>query len=232
MAVQAHFYSENTGLPVYLQDWSGSQVFGIDNGLLFSSLPYPPQPQPQQHQSLGFECNQMASPSPSFSRNTFPSIPFSQALNDQLEIQRHEIDRMLLSQNEKLRHALQLQRKQQVAMLVNGLESKSMSLIRQKEDDLAEAKKKSIELEDWLRKAEIESEAWQRIAREKEAMVMSLTSKLEEVKERRVWDRQRAEDTESCSGPHLCSCYFCEALLEFCPVCKSAKEGCLEVLLA
>lgn len=100
MAVQAHFYSENSGLPICLQDWSVSQVFGIDNGLLFTSLPYPPQPQFQQNhncQNLDFNCNQGSSSS--FSCNTaFPSIPLSQALNTQLEIQRHEIDRVLLSQ--------------------------------------------------------------------------------------------------------------------------------------
>lgn len=146
-------------------------------------------------------------------------------------------------------------------------------MIKQKEEDLAQARKRSLELEDCLKKAEMESEAWQRIAKEKEAMVLSLTNTLEQVRERGLWDNSnKAEDTESCCGPcdeerrekeeededdeegkrirvckscksrsscvlflpcrHLCSCYFCEALLEFCPVCKTAKEGCMEVLLA
>ncbi|KAI9113161.1 hypothetical protein K1719_015686 [Acacia pycnantha] len=272
MAVHAQFYSENSGLPLRFPNWAGtSQVLGMDNGLLLS-LPHPSQPQFQQHQTYqnsGFDCNQ----GPSFSlacNNSFPSPSFSHALNAQLELQRHEIDRMLLSQNDRLRQALQHQRKEQVTFVLSALESKSQSLIRQKEEDLTQAKKKTTELEECLRKAEMESKAWQRVANEKEAMVVSLRNTLEQVRERGVWDSNRAEDTESCSGPcekseyreeeeekvekqrkrmackgcssrsscvlflpcrHLCSCYFCEALLDFCPVCNSAKEGCMEVLL-
>ncbi|XP_054792680.1 probable BOI-related E3 ubiquitin-protein ligase 2 [Prosopis cineraria] len=271
MAVHAHFYSEGTGLPVRFPDWAGTgQVLGMDNGLLLS-LPQPSQPQFQQHQTYqnsGFGRNEGSSFS--FTCYSFPSTSLSHALNTQLELQRHELDRMLLSQNEILRQALQHQRKEQVAILLSALESKSLSLMRQKEDDLMQAKKKTRELEDCLRKAEMESEAWQRLAKEKEAMVVSLTTTLEQVRERGVWDGNRAEDTGSCCGPseerqyreeeekverrrkrmackscnsrsscvlflpcrHICSCYFCEALLDFCPVCNSAKEGCVEVLLA
>lgn len=177
-----------------------------------------------------------------------------------------------LEQNERLRRALQHQRKEHVALLLSALESKSQSVMRQKEEDLAQSKKRNKELEDCLRKAEMESEAWQRVAKEKEGMVVSLTNTLQQVQERELWwDSNRAEDTESCCYPceegeeyrdeedkveklrmkmackscssrtscvlflpcrHLCSCHFCEALLEFCPVCNSVKEGCMEVLLA
>ncbi|KAI4336757.1 hypothetical protein L6164_015245 [Bauhinia variegata] len=153
-------------------------------------------------------------------------------------------------------------------MLLSSLESKSLSLIRQKEEDLTQATNKTIELEDHLRKAEMESEAWQRLAKENEAMIANLSNTLEQVRERMVLVSNKGEDTESCCGPcerrnskeeemeslrqrmackgcnsrssclvflpcrHLCCCYFCEALLDFCPVCKSAKEGCMEVFLA
>ena len=156
-----------------------------------------------------------------------------------------------------------------MATLINSLELKSLNLIRQKEEDLAKAKKKSKELEECLKKAEMESQAWQRVAKENEAKVVSLTNTLEQVRERMALVSNQAEDTESCCGPcerreeqeleimqtkgnimackscnsrrscvlflpcrHLCCCYFCEALLDYCPVCKSAKEGCMEVFLA
>ncbi|XP_028765446.1 uncharacterized protein LOC114723418 [Neltuma alba] len=241
MALQAQFYSENSGLPIRLPDWAGtSQVLGMDDGLLLS-LPHPSKPQCQQHQtyqSSGFDCNQ--GPPFSFVCNSFPPTSFSDALSAQLELQRHEIDRMLLSQNERLRQALQHQRKEQVAFLLSALESKSLSLVRQKENDLTQAKRKSTELEDCLRKAEMESEAWQRVAKQKEAMIVSLTNTLEQVRERKVWDGNRAEDTESCCGPCEESQnkeedekeekqrkrMACKSL------CNSAKEGCMEVLLA
>lgn len=72
-----------------------------------------------------------------------------------------------------------------------------MSLMRQKEEDLVQATKKAMELEACLRKAEMESESWQRLARANEAMVMDLSNTLEQVKERLVLVRNRAEDAES-----------------------------------
>ncbi|KAI4316963.1 hypothetical protein L6164_024884 [Bauhinia variegata] len=183
--------------------------------------------------------------------------------------ERQEIDCInLLPQNEKLRHALQDQKNEQVATLFSYLEPKSMRLIRQKDEDLAQATRKTIELEDHLKNAEIESEAWQRLAKENEAMVEKLSNTLEQVRERMVMVSNRGEDTESCYVPcergdekeeemesqrkrmackscnsrssclvflpcrHLCCCYFCEALLDVCPVCKSAKEDSIEVFLS
>ncbi|KAJ7957892.1 E3 ubiquitin-protein ligase BOI [Quillaja saponaria] len=127
MAVQAQFYSENLGLlPMCLQDWEANPVYGIEDDPCFLSLPYHQQTQYQQQQStqnLGFDCNQGASSSSTC--NSFPPMSLSQSLDGQLQNQRHEIDCIIQLQKEKLIHALQEQRKQQLAVLLSNLESKS-----------------------------------------------------------------------------------------------------------
>lgn len=105
-----------------------------------------------------------------------------------------------LKQLEKMRFALQEQRKQQVALLLNRLESKTMALMRQKEEDLERARKKLMELEDWLRNREMENQRWQRVATENEAMVQYLNKKLEQVRETHILLGNGAEDAESYGG--------------------------------
>lgn len=161
---------------------------------------------------------------------------------------------------------MQEQRKQQLGILLENIESKAMNLMRQKEEDLTQARNKRMELEVCLRRAEMESESWQRAAKANEAMVMDLSYTLEQMRERMVLVSNRADDAESCCGSynrkeeekevkeeeknrkivckrcnsrnscvlflpcrHLCSCKLCEAFLDSCPVCKSAKDTSMEV---
>ena len=100
-------------------------------------------------------------------------------------------------QNERLRSALGEQRKRQLAILLKSMESKAFYLMRRKEEDLARATKKTMELEASLRKAEMESETWQRLAKANEAMVMDLSNTLEQVRQSLVWVNNTAEDAES-----------------------------------
>lgn len=103
-------------------------------------------------------------------------------------------------QNERLRIALQEQRKQELAVLLSNVESKTLSLLRQKEEDLARASMRTLELQECLKKAEIERETWQRLAKSNEAMVIDLNNTLEQVKERVVLASNTAEDTASFCG--------------------------------
>lgn len=105
-------------------------------------------------------------------------------------------------QNERLRSALQEQRRKQLGILLKSVESKAMSLMKQKEEDLAQATKKTMELEACLKKAQIERETWQRVAGENEAMIMDLSNTLEQVRERLFLDSTRGQDTDesSCCG--------------------------------
>jgi len=177
-------------------------------------------------------------------------------------------------QNERLRLVLQEQRKQQLAQLLKKIESKTLLFLRQKDEEIAQAAKRTMELEDFLGRLEAENRAWQRVAQENEAMVVSLNNTLEHVKETAPCGfNNGADDAESCCDNgggqeeteenrgglceveqrnmmtvckgcycrsscmlflpcrHLCSCKSCEALLDSCPVCTTAKKASIEALI-
>lgn len=94
---------------------------------------------------------------------------------------------------------LQEQRKQQYAGLLKKIESKTSVLLRQKDEEIAKAVNRTMELEVFLRRLEADNQAWQRVAQEKEAMVASLNNTLEQVLERSPCGiNNGAEDAESC----------------------------------
>lgn len=170
---------------------------------------------------------------------------------------------------------MQQQRKQQLAGLLKKIESKTLTLLRQKDEEIARAANRTMELEDFLRRLEAENEAWQRVAQENEAMVVSLNNTIEQLKESAPCGfNNGAEDAESCCDVntereeqeeaeenrgwyaveqregmvckscnhqsscvlflpcrHLCSCKACEALLDYCPICRSQKKASIEALI-
>lgn len=95
---------------------------------------------------------------------------------------------------------MQEQKKQELAVLLSNFESKTVSLIRRKEEELAQARMRTMELEEWLKKAEMESETWQRLARANEATVTDLNNTLEQVRERLVSVSHTADDAASFCG--------------------------------
>ncbi|KAF3434714.1 hypothetical protein FNV43_RR21799 [Rhamnella rubrinervis] len=125
---------------------------------------------------------------------------YSQSIAFQVENQRQEIDQYLKVQNERLRLVLQEQRKQQIETLLKKIESKTTALLRQKDEEMAQGAKRAMELEDLLRKMEMENQSWKRVAQEKEAMVVSLNNTLEQMRERAscCLNNNGAEDAESC----------------------------------
>ncbi|CAN6539194.1 unnamed protein product [Malus baccata var. baccata] len=216
MAVQAQslYFSE---------DWSSAAavaaqlhpVSGLDD--IFSGIPSPQPPavppphhhfhirlsaaqnQSQNLNTMGFDfCNQLGSSVSPSTFNSFLPTQFSESLGAQMDLQRHELDCIIQLQSEKLKFALQEQRKQQLAALLSNLESRTLNLIRQKEDQLRQATKKTMELQDCLRKAEMESDTWQRMAKANETMVMGLNNALVEARERLVLVSSEADDAESC----------------------------------
>ncbi|XP_043710151.1 patellin-1-like [Telopea speciosissima] len=64
----------------------------------------------------------------------------------QIDKQALEIDRFILLQNEILRSALHEQRNQQMATLLKKMESKALSLLKRKDEDIVRAAKRTIEL--------------------------------------------------------------------------------------
>jgi len=103
-------------------------------------------------------------------------------------------------QNERLKLALQEQRNQQLALMLKKVEEKATILLRQKDEEIANARNRTMELEEFTRKMEVESQAWQRQAAENEAMVVSLSNKLEQLREQAccLTSSIGLEDAESC----------------------------------
>ncbi|XP_038888285.1 probable BOI-related E3 ubiquitin-protein ligase 2 [Benincasa hispida] len=120
---------------------------------------------------------------------------FSQCVSAHVEKQRQEIDHYIRLQNESLRMALREQGKQQIAALMKKIELKTAIMLRQKEEEIAKATKKTMELEIFLRKLETENQLWQRIAQENEAMAMSLNNTLDQMREK---VSNSYDDAESC----------------------------------
>lgn len=137
-----------------------------------------------------------------FNKNVVqPSASYPQCLAIEFDQQR-EIDHHIRSHNEKLRILLQEQRKQHVAELLKKVESNALHLLRQKDEEIAQATKKSTELKEFMTRLEVENQSWRKVAEENEAMVLSLHNTLEDMKERALY-RVTKEDAESCCDENM-----------------------------
>ncbi|XP_022763046.1 probable BOI-related E3 ubiquitin-protein ligase 3 [Durio zibethinus] len=216
MAIQAQLYSDNIGFPLSgSQDWIENGCGGVGgfNQFCFSLQQKSQLQQLQQqqqfqqlqnqqprNQSLYFDNSLVPSPLKNNNNsNNRESMMYCQSTVSQVENQRHEIDQFITSQNERLRLLLQEQRKQQAAVMVNKIESKASLLLRQKDEEIAKATNKTMELQNLLKKLEMENQAWQIVAQENEAMVLSLNNAIEQLRERASsCFNNGVDDAESC----------------------------------
>ncbi|KAJ4966314.1 hypothetical protein NE237_018163 [Protea cynaroides] len=200
MAIEAQQYPENLGFSM-----CGSQEW-MDPCGGFYDLYLNTQQQQQMQQlqnlnllrnhNLGFQNSPVVSSS---SDSNLVPVGSSESLAAQIDKQALEIDRFIMLQNERLRLILQEQRKHQTTLLLKRIESKMLSLLKQKDEEIGRAVKRTMELEECLRRVEMEKQAWQRIAKENEAMVLALNQKLEQIKENTYcFPSAVAEDAESC----------------------------------
>lgn len=266
MAIQAQMSS---GF-VFGQDLLTENVYGLNN-LCFNLQHHHHQSKPQQqHQELMQRIPKIIDDHRSISQiisaqfdnqrieidhyissqvtNTLKTHPFT------LQIQTEKNKSIFFLQNERLRMALQEQRKQQTAVMMKKYESKIQSLMRHKDEEIVRAANRNMELQDCMRKMEMERQTWQRAAQENEAVAASLNQRLREsggaAEDAESWcgGGERSEEREtrkmvcrccysrkSCvimlPCRHLCSCRDCDAFLDCCPVCNVAKKGSLEALL-
>ncbi|XP_014500502.1 probable BOI-related E3 ubiquitin-protein ligase 2 [Vigna radiata var. radiata] len=128
---------------------------------------------------------------------SYPHQSFATQLDEQ-----REIDHYIRSQNEKLRVFLQEQRKQHMAELLKKMEWNALHLLRQKDEEIVEAAKKTRELKEFLTRLEVEKESWRKVAEENEAMVLCLHNNIERMKERAVHG-MTSEDAESCCDDNV-----------------------------
>ncbi|KAK4437625.1 putative BOI-related E3 ubiquitin-protein ligase 2 [Sesamum alatum] len=258
MAIQAQIYS-GFGFGCPPQDLLMMEnACGFSNQFFIQNKQQEHQHQHQQQQQLIMHKSPFLLPT---TDDHHQSMLLSHSVSAHIENQRMEIDLFINSQNERLRLALQEQRRQQMAMFMKKYESKIQFIIKQKEEEMARAAKKSMELQDFLKRMELENQTWQRVAKENEAMVASLNSTIGRLREAAG---NAAEDAESCCVEeekktetwvektrkmvcrccnsrnscvimlpcrHLCSCRDCEALLHSCPVCRTVKKASIEALI-
>ncbi|XP_059298278.1 probable BOI-related E3 ubiquitin-protein ligase 3 [Lycium ferocissimum] len=202
MAIQAQLYAVNLGFPL-----GSSQDLMENNACGFNQFYFNPQQQQQQQfteiqqfQFLNQKNNQdLMNCCTSHNTNPTQSVLFPQNLACQFEKQRVEVDQLITLQNERLRLALQEQRKQQVALILRNYESKAQFLLKQKDEEIAKAANRSKELEDFLKRIEMENQTWQRIAKENAAIVLSLNNTIEQLKENACLSTNGGVgDAESC----------------------------------
>lgn len=187
MAIEAQLYPDNFGFPL------GVSQNLMESGYGFNELCLNfPQNLQQKTENQCFDNNGLLS-----KNNNHQSMPFSQSIAVQIEKQRQEIDRVISLQNERLRLALQEQRKQQIALILRKYEVKTVVLLKQKGEEIAKAMNRAMELEDFLRRMEIENQTWQRVAKENEAMVGSLNNTIKQLRENACL-ANGIEDAESC----------------------------------
>ncbi|XP_030461296.1 probable BOI-related E3 ubiquitin-protein ligase 3 [Syzygium oleosum] len=123
------------------------------------------------------------------------SSSYSQSLPFQLDPHGQEIDHLLRLQNERLRWLVHEQSKRQIESMTRKIELRVQILLRQKDEEIAQAARKAAELEELLRRLEVEGQEWQRVARENEAMAASLSNALEQLK-----DSACCRTSSSCSS--------------------------------
>lgn len=200
MAIQAQLYGGCS--PEWLDNGCGGGGSGVINPFSFNFQQEKLQ-QLQHQQQLMLQLQSQAQQQRNeslFLKNTNTiANNTSYELTRFMENQKQELDYYLRSQNEKLQFLLQEQRKQQIGLLMKKIESKASILLRQKDEEIARATNRTMELQNLLNNLEMENQAWQRVAQENEAMVESLNSTLEQLKERVSCALNNdAEDAESC----------------------------------
>ncbi|KAF8033191.1 hypothetical protein BT93_D1943 [Corymbia citriodora subsp. variegata] len=220
MAIQAQVYQENLGFPLFgsqdgVEGQSGCGGFG-QFGVGIQQRVQLHRRQSQEQERLYMQQLLQYHHGP-----CFQGVPASEGCVEKSSVERRmahpqgiatlidrqgqEIQQFLRSQNERLGLVLQEQRRLQMQALIKRLESRTHAILLQKDQEMARASQKTAELEELLRKLEYESQTWQRIAQENEAVVGSLKLALEQQLRERASrgsdDGDGAEDAESyCCG--------------------------------
>lgn len=215
MAVEAEFFSENLG---------SSQGFMIPTQppSLSPLLPPPQHNQPQPcfvpSMEMGFNVNNQGNVSYPSSSSTAvvneDSLPFAAMLEKQMR----DINLYLYVQGERLKEALQQQKSQQLQFVIKSFESRTMALMREKEENLEKQRVKTKLLEECLIKSVEETEVWQSIAKEKHEKVIELNNMLLMIQRNLLSSTLQPNDGDAESV------YECEAIEEEVKVSEEMKK--------
>ncbi|QCD88690.1 probable BOI-related E3 ubiquitin-protein ligase 3 [Vigna unguiculata] len=198
MAIQTQWYPNNSASSPFWNNGHCAPGF-MDSGISFQHK----QQQQLAEQHLGELCN--GSQGGAFDPNLH--VCSSKGMNSpmfaiQFEKQWGEIDQYMKSEDEKLRYMIKEHGKQQVMALLRKLETRTLHVLREKDVEIAQAMKKRLELEEYLKRLEAENNKWQRLAQEKENMALTLYKTLEEMTEGGNFlnNGTVANDAVSCCG--------------------------------
>ncbi|XP_075496083.1 BOI-related E3 ubiquitin-protein ligase 1-like [Primulina tabacum] len=256
MAVRADLLSfENMGNGSFVGCGSQDGVMRFEDGLCFQEIMgHDVQRKGVMLPALGSFDNQAVA-----SSSETLSMEFLQCLSSEAERQNLEMNWFLHLENQNLRSLMQEATRKQAVVLHKHYESRIKFIIQKKDEQLSNARNRAIELQDFLRRAEMEAKACETKATEKEAIVSDLNNKLKQfrLKEYSLCDSSSSSSSTKEMGKteeeirkigcklcearrscvvlfpckHLCCCTACEPLLGLCPVCGTAKEASLEVFL-
>ncbi|KAG8089950.1 hypothetical protein GUJ93_ZPchr0011g27980 [Zizania palustris] len=138
---------------------------------------------------------------------------FGETLASDLYFQSGEIDAVVRAECERMRVGLEQARKRQCQALVRAATTLAARRLREKDAELDAARRRAAELEDRLRQAAVESQAWCGLARRNEAVAAGLRATLDHVLQRTAapapvegsgesypdaFDAAAADDAQSC----------------------------------
>ncbi|TVU29905.1 hypothetical protein EJB05_21497 [Eragrostis curvula] len=109
-----------------------------------------------------------------------------------------EIDALLRIENERLRAGLEEALRRHVKALVSAVERSAARRLRDAEVELERALVRNAELEENLRQANAEGQAWQGVARSHEAVAAGLRATLDQLLRSPPCEGADAEDAQSC----------------------------------
>lgn len=262
MAVQAQLYSENLVFPL-----GGSQdLFLMENNAggfnEFSFNLQQQQQQPQQYQQQqqnqqmqflqlqNMQQNRNRRTS-CFNKNVMrpenisPPMVVEQSPAPQMKKQRLDIiDPLITLQNERLRIAFEEHKRQQT-ILLKKYESEAQIILRQKDEEIAKAANRTTELNDFLKRMETENQAWQRLAKENEAIIATLNNSINQLRENACQTRNGVvDDAESCCDININTTEEKEKrrtvveegqesrkMMMICKSCNNSRNPCAIILL-
>nr|XP_034606404.1 BOI-related E3 ubiquitin-protein ligase 1-like [Setaria viridis] len=140
---------------------------------------------PQSAATLGAVAASRMAESATASTSGRPAIPIAASVEDALVAelcqQGAEIDAIVRAECDRLRAGLEQARKRRCVELVRAAAAGAARVLRDREVELAAARRRAAELEERLRQAFAESQAWRDVARGNEAVAAGLRATLETV---------------------------------------------------
>lgn len=129
-----------------------------------------------------------------------PSPCSSPGLISMLHYQSLEVDALVRLHTEKLRSVLEDARKRQCRAVLAALGQQAQRRIAEKQAELDDAAKRNAELQERLRQAASESQAWFNVARNSESLVASLRASLEQALLQKLSNDGEDNNNGNCGG--------------------------------